>query len=147
MPTGVSFPSRKIWALLSLNLAVPRDRVSIICLALSDDEPPRSSACLAPAASDNGLSRGETEEVLLIGDIGVASFVFDGALVTCLMNVAIDRIQNFPGVLKGNNIGRICAASAVYVERISHPDRVREQPYHHRSEGVRQCNASCLVHP
>jgi hypothetical protein len=52
------------------------------------------------AASDNGLSRGGTEEVSIIGDIGVASFVFDGALVTCLMNAANDRIQIFPGILK-----------------------------------------------
>jgi hypothetical protein len=57
----------------------------------------------------------EFEDVLEAGissDIAGVAFLVS---VTCLTNPAIARTQNFAGVEKGNNTGRICAASVDHV--------------------------------
>ena len=117
------------------------DIKAITCLLLSDRERSRAFSPSAPAGFDDSvLDRGttntsaelsreageEVEDVLIAGVMGITSLDCDGALVTCLVNAAIALIQNFPGVLKGNNRGRICAASAVRAKWISHPERMGE---------------------
>ena len=42
---------------------------------------------------------------------GVDSTVSGGVCMTCLMNDEIARKQNFAGVAKGNQLGKICVAS------------------------------------
>jgi hypothetical protein len=59
-----------------------------------------------------GRVRKGPDETLRVGKSGgINNTVFGGVCVTCFMNDEIARTQNFAGVVKGNKLGKICAAS------------------------------------
>lgn len=65
--------------------------------------------------------------------------------VTCLQNEEIARKQNFPGVVKANNTGMMCAVSAVLSKRAC---SLKKGTYHHILGGAqRSLCVSTLSHP